>query len=173
MTIERKGLLQWRNADTTIVGPDLKPGQPAPAFSVHNNSMDRVQPLADTAGKVRIIASVLSVNTGVCDKEMRRFNEEAAHLGDDVHMLTVSMDLPFTQKGWCTAAGVERVQTFSDYYDASFGAAYGALIKDLRLLRRAVWVVDRKDKVIYSSYMPALGDEPDYAAVLAAAKAAL
>ena len=173
MTIERKGLLQWRNTDATIVGPDITAGQRAPAFSVHNNAVDRVQPLADTAGKVRIIASVLSVNTGTCDKEMRRFNEDGARLGDDVCMLTVSMDLPFTQKGWCAAAGVERLQTFSDAFDASFGAAYGVLIKDVRLLRRAVWVVDRKDKVTYSAYMPALGDEPDYAAVLAAAKAAL
>ncbi|RLT54137.1 MAG: thiol peroxidase, partial [Chloroflexi bacterium] len=126
-----------------------------------------------TAGKVRIIASVLSVNTGVCDKELRRFNEEGAQLGDDVRMLTVSMDLPFTQKGWCAAAGVERVQTFSDYYDANFGAAYGALIKDWGRRRRAVGGGARKDRVPSPADMPALGDDPDYAAVLAAAKAAL
>jgi thiol peroxidase len=129
--------------------------------------------LADTAGKVRIIAAVPSLETDVCDRETRRFNQEAAALGADIVILVISTDLPFTQKRWCGAAGVDQVIVLSDHMTADFGIKYGCLIKEARILRRAVFVVDRQGKITYAAYMPALGQEPDYAAVLAAARAAL
>jgi thiol peroxidase len=105
--------------------------------------------------------------------ETKRFNEEAAALDPDIVIVTVSTDLPYALKNWCAANGIERVQLYSDAYDTNFGQAYGTLIKDRRILRRAVFVTDRKGKVVYADYMKALGDQPNYEAVLAAAKGAL
>jgi thiol peroxidase len=116
---------------------------------------------------------VPSLDTPVCDLQTRRFNQEAARLGPDVQILTISMDLPFAQKRWCGAAGIERVTTLSDHREASFGTAYGVLIKELRLLARAVFVVDKDGVVRYVQIVPELSREPDYEAALAAAKAAL
>jgi thiol peroxidase len=113
---------------------------------------------------------VPSLDTSVCDLETRKFNEKAAQLGSDVVVLTISMDLPFAQTRWCGAAGIKNVQTLSDYRDASFGNAYGVLIKDLRLLARAVFVVDKKGVVRYLQIVPEIATEPDYDAVLKAAK---
>jgi thiol peroxidase len=129
--------------------------------------------LADTQGKVRVISSVLSLETDVCDRETRRFNQEAAALSKDVAILVISNDLPFTQKRWCGAAGVEQVIILSDHMSGDFGVKYGVLIKEARILRRAVFVVDRTGKLTYVAYMLALGDEPNYSEVLDAAKAAL
>ena len=171
--MERVGLLQLGGNDVTVIGPDITVGMDAPDYSVRDNGWQVVQGLASTAGKVRIIAAVPSLSTSVCDQETRRFNQEAASLSDDVVVQVLSMDLPFTQKQWCGNAGVERVVTLSDAYDGNFGESYGVMIKERRHFRRAVWVVDRNGKVVYSEYMPALGNEPDYEAVLAAAKAAL
>jgi thiol peroxidase len=109
----------------------------------------------------------------VCDRETRRFNQEATGLDDRIVILTVSMDLPYLLKNWCAAAGVDRVKTLSDHKNADFGQKYGVLLKEQRILRRAVFVVDRNDMVVYSAYMPALGDEPNYPEVLEAAKRAL
>jgi thiol peroxidase len=102
--------------------------------------------------------------------ETRRFNEEASRLGTDVVILTISMDLPFAQKRWCAAAGVDKVQTLSDHRDASFGMAYGVLIKELRLLARAVFLVDRKGVVQYIQLVKEVTQEPDYEEVLKALK---
>jgi thiol peroxidase len=171
--MERNGLLEVAGKDVTIVGPDIAVGQQAPEFTLRAQDWSVVEVLAATAGKVRIIAAVPSLDTSTCDMETKRFNEEAASLDADIVIVTVSTDLPYALKNWCAANGIERVQLYSDAYDASFGEAYGVLIKDRRILRRAVFVVDRQGKVVYADYMKALGDQPDYEAVLAAAKGAL
>lgn len=173
MTVERKGLLQFHGQDVTIVGVDIQVGQPAPEFRVTTKDWEDIQALESTAGKVRIIGSLPSLNTSVCDRETRRFNQEAAALGDSVAILMVSMDLPFTLNNWCAAAGVDRVITLSDYKRGEFGEKYGVLIKEHRIFRRAIFVLDRGGVVVYAAYMPALGNEPDYVAVLEAARKAL
>ena len=173
MTTERTGLLQIADKEFTIIGDDIQVGQTAPDFAVQALDWSAVQGIADTKGKVRIIAAVPSLETGVCDRETRHFNEEAANLADDIVIQVISMDLPYTQKRWCGAAGIDKVQVLSDHMMAEFGEKYGCLIKERRLFRRAVFVVDRQDKVTYAAYMPALGVEPDYEEVLEAARAAL
>ncbi len=171
--MERNGLLQLAGQDVTIVGPDIEVGQQAPEFTLRAADWSVVDVLKATEGKVRIIAAVPSLSTSVCETETKRFNEEAASLDSDIAIVTVSTDLPFALKNWCAAHGVERVTTYSDAYDTNFGEKYGALIKERRILRRAVFVVDRAGKVVYADYMKALGDQPEYDAVLGAAKAAL
>ena len=173
MPIERKGLLIIAGQEVTIIGPDLAAGDKAPEFTVQAQDWRMVKGLKSTTGKVRIIASLPSLNTSVCDRETRRFNQEAAALGGEVAILTVSMDVPFTLKNWCAAAGVEQVTTLSDHKTGDFGKKYGVLVKEQRILRRAVFVVDRKGIIVYAAYMPAIGEEPDYAAVLQAAHQAL
>jgi thioredoxin-dependent peroxiredoxin len=122
---------------------------------------------------VRIISAVLSLETETCDRETRRFNLEAAALGKEIAILVISTDLPFTQKRWCGAAGVDQVTVLSDHMSADFGIKYGVLIKEIRAMRRAIFVVDQAGKLTYVAYMPVLGQEPEYAEVLEAAKAAL
>jgi thiol peroxidase len=173
MVVERTGLLQLNDKDATIIGEDLKVGQVAPDFSAQALDWSTVRGLSDTQNKVRIIAAVPSLSTSVCDRETRRFNQEAANLSADVVIMVVSMDLPYTQKSWCGAADVDQVMVLSDHMTAEFGEKYGCLVKERRILRRAVFVIDRQDKVSYVAYMPALGVEPDYEEVLDAARAAL
>lgn len=166
---ERKGLVTMKGKPITLVGQAVKVGQKAPDFEVTANDLSPVK-FSSFAGKVCIIASVPSLDTSVCDLETRKFNEKAAQLGSDVVVLTISMDLPFAQKRWCGAAGIKNVQTLSDYRDASFGNAYGVLIKDLRLLARTVFVVDKKGVVRYLQIVPEIAAEPDYDAVLKAVR---
>lgn len=173
MKTERFGLIKVGGKDATIIGDDIKVGQTAPDFTAHANDWSSFRGLADTAGKVRIIAAVPSLDTDVCDRETRRFNQEAAALGADVIIEVISTDLPYAQKRWCGAAGVDQVKTLSDHYTAEFGEKYGCLVKERRTLRRAVFVVGRDDKVIYVAYMAVTSDEPKYEEVLAAAKDAL
>ena len=173
MATERFGLIKVGGKDATVIGDDIQVGQTAPDFSAHANDWSVVRGLADTAGKVRIIAAVPSLDTDVCDRETRRFNQEAAALGADIVIEVISTDLPYAQKRWCGAAGVDQVKTLSDHYTAEFGEKYGCLVKERRTLRRAVFVVGRNDKVVYADYMPVLGNEPNYEEVLAAAKNAL
>ncbi len=173
MTTERFGIIKFRGKEVTVLGPDLKPGDAAPEFSVQTLDWTSFNGLADTSGRVRIIAAVPSLDTEVCDRETRRFNQEAAALGKDIVILVISADLPFAQKRWCGASGVDQVTVLSDHMGADFGAKYGCLIKEARILRRAAFVVDRAGKITYAAYMPALGEEPNYAEVLAAAQAAL
>jgi thiol peroxidase len=173
MSTERFGLIQVGGKDATVVGDDLHVGDMAPDFSAQAQDWSVVRGLADTAGKVRIIASVPSLDTEVCDRETRRFNQEAASLSNDVAIEVISTDLPYTQKRWCGAAGVDQVQTLSDHMNAEFAVKYGVLIKERRILRRAVFVVGKDGKLVYVAYMPKLGDEPEYPAVLDAAKKAL
>lgn len=172
MSEERFGDVTFKGQPLTAVGPRLKVGDKAPDFTVINGKLDE-ETLATTSGKVRLIASVPSLDTPVCDLETRRFNEEAVSLGPDVVVLTVSMDLPFAQNRWCAAAGIQRVRTLSDHRTASFGLNYGVLVKELRLLQRAVFVVDRDDTIHYVEYVKEIGQEPDYDAALAAVKEAL
>lgn len=171
--MERTGLLELGGKDAVIVGPDIEVGQKAPGFTLLDQDWSFVDVLPATKGKVRIVAAVPSLETSVCDTETRRFNEEAAALDDDIVVITISADLPYTQKRWCGAAGIDHVMVLSDSHDAEFGEKYGCLIKERRILRRAVFVIDRQDNVVYAAYMPALGEQPEYDEVLAAAKQAL
>ena len=173
MTTERFGIVKFRGQPVTVLGPDLKPGDAAPEFSVQTLDWISFNGLADTQGKVRIITVLPSLETDVCDRETRRFNSQAAALGKDIVILAISADLPFTQKRWCGSAGVDQVTVLSDHMSADFGMKYGCLIKETRILRRAVFVVDRLGTITYAAYMPALSEEPDYAEVLAAAQAVL
>jgi len=172
MGIERKGIFQFKGHDMTVIGEDIKAGQQAPDFTASTQEWLPFNGLEDTSGKVRIIAALPSLSTSVCDRETRRFNEEAANLGEDIVVLTVSMDLPFTLRNWCAAAGIDRVVTLTDHKAADFGEKYGVLLKEARIFRRAIFVVDRSGKVVYADYMPVLGDEPNYVDVLAAARSA-
>ncbi|MEF3695641.1 thiol peroxidase [Desulfolutivibrio sp.] len=169
---EKKGVVTFQGNPLTLVGEDVVVGTKAPVFTALTNDLAPVG-LTDFTEKVLVVVSVPSVDTPVCDLETRRFNAEATGLGPDVRILVVSMDLPFAQKRWCAAAGVDRVTTLSDHALASFGEAYGVLIKELRLLARAVFVVNAARTVTYVQVVPEVTQEPDYAAVLAAAKAAL
>jgi thiol peroxidase len=171
--LERKGLLKLGAIDATVIGTDVSVGQMAPAFTVSANDWKHVDPITDGHGKVRILAAVPSLDTNVCDKETRMFNVEASKLSDDILVYVISTDMPMTQKKWCGNAGVERVITLSDVLNTEFGLNYGLLIKERRYLRRAVFVIDRNNNIVYADYMKALGEEPNYADVLNAAKTAL
>ena len=173
MATERFGLIQVGGRNATVVGDDIRVGQTAPDFSAHALDWSVVRGLADTNGKVRIIAAVPSLDTDTCDRETRRFNQEAASLGDDIIIEVISTDLPYAQKRWCGAAGVDQVMVLSDHHTAEFGEKYGCLIKERRTLRRAVFVIDRQNRITYVAYMPALSVEPNYEEVLEAARAAL
>jgi thiol peroxidase len=144
-------------------------GEKAPDFTVLDNDLSPVH-FSSYRGKICILSSVPSLDTPVCDTETRRFNEEASRLGTEILILTISMDLPFAQKRWCAAAGVNKVQTLSDHRDASFGTSFGVLIKELRLLARAVFIVDRQGTLQYSQLVKELTKEPDYQAILDALK---
>ena len=169
---ERTGIVRFKGSPLILVGPELKVGDPAPDFTAVANDLSPVK-LSDYAGKVVIISSVPSLDTSVCDAQTRRFNEEAATLSADIVILTVSMDLPFAQTRWCGAAGVARVHTISDHRDAEFGKVYGLLVKELRLLARAVIVVDKAGKIAYIQIGDEMAMEPDYAPAIAAATKAL
>ena len=162
---ERKGLVTFKGNPLTLVGDEVKIGQKAPDFGAIDNNLSPVK-FSSYLGKVCIISSVISLDTPVCDTQTRKFNEEASRLGPEVVILTLSMDLPFAQKRWCGAAGVERIQTLSDHRDASFGTSYGVLIKELRLLARAVFIVDQKGVLQYQQVVKEVTNEPDYDAVL-------
>ncbi len=164
---KRKGAVTFKGAPLTLVGHELKVADRAPDFTLLANDLTECT-LASLAGKTLVISCVPSLDTSVCDLQTRRFNQEAAALGPDVVVLTVSMDLPFAQKRWCGAAGVENVVTLSDHRDASFAVAYGVLIEELRLLARTVFVVDAAGVIRYVQLVREVTDEPDYEAVLAA-----
>jgi len=166
---ERQGLVTMLGNPVVLLGTEVKEGMKAPAFTLVDNDLNEKK-LGDYTGKVVVLSSVPSLDTPVCDMETRRFNKEAEKLGDGVVILTISVDLPFAQKRWCGAAGVERVITLSDHRDTSFGLAYGVLIKGLRLLARAIFVVDREGTVRYHQLVPEIAQEPDYAAVLEAVR---
>jgi len=171
MAEERTGAVTMRGNPMTLVGHELKVGDKAPAFSLVGKDMKPIT-LDSYKGKVKIIASIPSLDTPVCDAETRRFNEEASKLPGDVQVVTVSMDLPFAAARWCGAAGVDKVVTASDYRGAKFGESYGALIKELYLHARAVFVVDKNDKVVHVEYVKEVANQPNFEAVLEAARKA-
>jgi len=144
-------------------------GHSAPNATLINNDLAPVD-LDSFRGKIVVLSVVPSLDTPICDMQTRRFNQEAEKMGERVQVLTISMDLPFAQKRWCGAAGIERVMTLSDYQNAEFGTKYGVLIPALRLLARAVFVVDAKGVIRYVQLVPEIGQEPDYAPVLEAVK---
>ncbi len=166
---ERTGIITFKGNPMTLLGPEIRVGDKAPDFHVVDTSLTPVT-LADFRGKVKIISAVPSLDTPVCDKETRRFNQEAANLPANAVVLTISADLPFAQKRWCAAAAVDRVKTLSDYQDRSFASAYGVLIKELKLLSRSIFVVDGNDVVRYVLHVKEVTEEPDYDAVLGAVR---
>ncbi|HWC97719.1 MAG TPA: thiol peroxidase [Candidatus Sulfopaludibacter sp.] len=168
--MERPGATTLRGNPLTLVGPELKDGDTAPDFSLVDNSLKPVS-LQDTAGQVRIISVIPSLDTPVCDAQTKRFNEEAGNM-PGVKIITVSMDLPFAQKRWCNTFDVNKVMMLSDHKDASFGSNYGTLIKELRIESRAIFVLDPDNKVRHAEYVKEVADFPNYEAALAAARSA-
>lgn len=165
---QRVGVQAFKGNPLTLLGPEIKVGQKAPDFQVLAQDLTPVA-LSKFKGRPLIISVVPSLDTGVCDAQTRRFNEEAAQL-PDVTILTISMDLPFAQKRWCGAAGVSKVQVLSDHKDASFGLAFGTLIQELRLLARALFVIDASGAVKYVQYVPEMTTHPDYDGALSVAR---
>jgi thiol peroxidase len=164
---ERPGIITMKGNPLTLVGQEVRVGDQAPDFEVIANDLSPFK-LSSLKGKVVIITSVPSLDTPTCNIETRWFNEEAAKLGPNVEILTISMDLPFAQKRWCGAAGVDRVKTYSDHRDAAFSLAYGVLIKELRLLARAIFVVDKGGVLRYTQFVKEVSNEPNYDEVLQA-----
>ena len=166
--MERAGATTLKGKPLTLIGPQLKAGDPAPDFDVVDGTLSPVH-LADTGQKTRVFSLVPSLDTPVCDAQTKRFNEEAAKLAD-VDIYTVSMDLPFAQKRWCGAFGVDRVKMLSDHKSGSFGSAYGTLIKELRIESRAIFVVSPDNKIKYAEYVKEVSDHPNYETAMAAVK---
>jgi thioredoxin-dependent peroxiredoxin len=162
---ERKGVITFQGNPLTLVGPELNTGDKAPDFVLLDGDLKECS-LKDFAGKIKVISVTPSLDTPVCDMQARRFNQEASRLGEDIIIINVSMDLPFAISRFCAAAGIERVKAFSDHRDASFGDAYGVLIKELRLLARAVFIIDKKDIVQYREIVPEITHLPDFDAAL-------
>jgi len=160
----------FQQEPVTLLGNEVKIGDQAQNFTVLSNDLKEVT-LDDYKGKVKLISVVPSIDTGVCSDQTRRFNEEADKL-DNVHVLTISMDLPFAQARWCAANGIEKVDTLSDHRNADFGEKYGVLIEELRLLARSIFVVDSNDKVTYVEYLDEVSNHPNYEAALEAVKEA-
>lgn len=171
MTTERANAFDFWGP-RTLIGPALSVGDSAPAFTL-TGLKDEAINNDRFAGKPLVISVIPSIDTGVCSKQTRRFNEEAARLGDHVAILTVSADLPFAQARWCGAEGINSVVMGSDYKDMNFGDAYGTHIKELRWESRAVFVVDANGTIRYAEYVPVGGQEPNYDAALSTLKTLL
>ncbi|MCU0914271.1 MAG: thiol peroxidase [Planctomycetes bacterium] len=167
---ERTGIITFRGSPLTLIGPEVRAGQKAPDAPLVANDLSVVKLSSLPPGKVHVLISVPSLDTPVCDMETRRFNTEAGRLGEDVAVAAISMDLPFAQKRWCGAAGVNNVRTLSDHREAAFGQVYGLLIKELRLLARAVFVLDKQGMIRYVETVKDVADEPDYDAALNAVR---
>ena len=172
MSKERHGAVTIKGNALTVIGEPISVGDAAPDVTLTDNGLKPVK-ISDSNGKVRLISVVPSLDTGICDAQTRRMNEEAAGLGDDVVILTVSAEHPFNQKRWCGDAGVEAVQVLSDHQTMAFGEAYGLWIKEWRLDQRAMFVLDRDGKVTYTEYVPEIAQFPDYDSALAAVKDAV
>ena len=173
MTTVRTDVFKLGDKFATLLGDEVKVEEIAPEFTSVVPGWASVNPLEVSKGKVIIISAVPSLDTDTCDRETRRFNEEASKLSEDIVIYTISTDFPMAQKRWCGAAGVDKVKVVSDVVDAEFGLKYGLLIKERRYLRRAVFIVGRDGKLTYVNYLPKLSEEPDYDEVINAAKEAL
>jgi thiol peroxidase len=170
MSQERKGVVTFKSNPLTLVGPEIKAGDKAPDFKVLAKDLSEVT-LASSKGKTRLISVVPSVDTPICELQTKRFNQEASTLPSNVVVLTVSMDLPFAQTRFCGAQNTDKITALSDHRDASFGTAYGVLIKELRLLARAIFIIGADDKVEYAEYVKEVTQHPDYDKALNALKA--
>ncbi|MDW8103421.1 MAG: thiol peroxidase [Armatimonadota bacterium] len=172
MSAERPGAVTFKGQPLTLVGPELKPGDKAPDFTIIDQSLQPAS-LKDYAGKIVLLSVVPSLDTSICSAQTKRFNEEAAKLPEDVAILTISMDLPFAQARFCGAENIDRVKVLSDHRDASFAQAYGTLVKELRLESRAIFVIDRDGTIRYVEYVPEIASHPNYDAALEAVKGLL
>jgi thiol peroxidase len=164
---DRKGIITMKGKPLTLTGPDITVSAKAPGFTVLDGDLKEVK-LDDFAGKVKVISVTPSLDTPVCDLQLRRFNHEAAMLPHDVVVLNISMDLPFAISRFCTTASIDKAKALSDHRDASFGAAYGVLIKELRLLARSIFILDKNDIVRYKEIVPEQSNHPDYEKALGA-----
>ncbi|RMG60742.1 MAG: thiol peroxidase [Deltaproteobacteria bacterium] len=167
--MERKGRVTIKGNPLTLVGDEVKVGDKAPGFVLVDTDLKEVT-LDDFRGKVKVFSVTPSLDTPVCDAQARKFNEEASALSEDAVIINVSMDLPFALKRYCAAAGIDRVITLSDHREGSFGKNYGVLIKELRLLARSIFVVDRDDVIRYAEIVPEVTDHPDYEEALASVR---
>lgn len=167
--MERTGIVTFLGNPLTLVGPEVRVGEKAPDFTVLDNTL-APKTLADFAGKTVVVSVTPSLDTPVCDAQLRRFNDAATKAGDDVVVLNVSMDLPFANRRFCSVAGIEKALTLSDHRDASFGQAYGVLVRELRLLARAIFVVGRDGLLRHVEIVPEMTHHPDYDKALAAAE---
>lgn len=167
MPVERAGAVTFKGNPLTLLGSEIKVGDKAPNFRVLANDMSEVS-LETDKGKIRLLLSVPSLDTPICDAETRRFNAEATSFPENVVVYTISCDLPFAQARWCGTADVRIVKTLSDHRDLSFGEAYGTWIKELRLLSRAVFLVDVNDTIRHVEYVPEIANHPNYDAVVEA-----
>ena len=167
--VERKGVVTLKGNPVTLIGSEVKPGQKANDFSVLDNGL-KEKTLADFKTKIKLIASVPSLDTPVCDSEIKRFNDEASKLSNDLVIIFISMDLPFAQKRFCQEFEINKISTLSDHRDASFGTNYGVLIKELRLLARAIFLIGKDDSIKYVEYVKEVGMPPNYDAALNAIK---
>ena len=167
---KRTGVVTFAGNPIALLGKEVKVGDKAPAFTLLDNGLGE-KTSADYAGKVKVISVVPSLDTGVCDAQTRWFNQNVSKLGDNVVVLTVSVDLPFAQKRWCGAAGIDQVETLSDHRDLSFGENYGFILEGLRLLSRGIVVIDKDDVVRYVEYVPEVTSAVNFDAAEAATKA--
>ena len=167
---KRTGVVTFAGNPIALLGKEVKVGDKAPAFTVLDNGLGE-KTLADYAGKVKVISVVPSLDTGVCDAQTRWFNQNVSKLGENVVVLTVSVDLPFAQKRWCGAAGIDQVETLSDHRDLSFGENYGFILEGLRLLSRGIVVIDKDDVIRYVEYVPEVTSAVNFDAAEAATKA--
>ena len=173
MTTVRTDVFKLGDNFATLLGDEVKVGDIAHEFTSVVPGWSKVNPLQESKGKVIILSAVPSLDTEVCDRETRRFNQEAAKLSDDIVIYTISTDFPMAQKRWCGAAGGDKVKVVSDVLETEFGLKYGLVIKERRYLRRAVFIVGRDSRLTYVNYLPKLADEPNYDEVIEAAKEAL
>jgi thiol peroxidase len=167
--MERKNVVTFKGDPLTLLGEEIKTGQDAPDFKVLDADLKEAS-LDNYKGKIKLIASVPSLDTPVCDLQIKRFNDEAANISKDVSIVFISMDLPFAQKRFCQEYSIKKVKTYSDHRDAEFGLKYGTLIKELRLLARAIFIVDKENKVKYVEYVKDITTHPDYDKALNALK---
>ena len=170
--MERKNVLTVKGNAVTLLGEEVKAGRKAKDFKALNNNLEEVA-LSSFKGRIKLIASVPSLDTPVCDLEIKRFNDEASKLSKDLVIIFISMDLPFAQKRFCQANDIKIVKTLSDHRDADFGMKFGALIKELRLLARAIFIIDKNDVIRYIQIVPELSSHPDYEAALSALRNAV
>ena len=151
-------------------GPRLSAGEEAPEATVQSKFHTPFNLLGDTEGKIRLVSSVPSLDTAICNEQTLLLSKEVADMGDEFAFVTVSMDLPFAQDRWCSVAGVSRNVVLSDYRDGIFGKAYGTIIRELRILHRALFVIDDEDYICYVQYLPEVHEHPDYETALAVLK---